>query len=70
MAVGMPNKPGRPRTFDERSDAKVEIRVTPAQRLELERLARENHTGLSAMLRDAALCYCADARERLERQRQ
>jgi hypothetical protein len=42
----------------------AELRVTPAQRLELRRVAGENGTGVAGMLREAVNEYVADYHER------
>lgn len=42
----------------------VRIRVTAAQRLDLKRVAEENGTGISGIIREAVDEYVADYRER------
>jgi len=59
---------GRPRLADPAS-ASLELRVTAGQRQELEQIARENHTTVSGMIRDAVLTYCAELDERAARSR-
>jgi len=44
---------------------RIEIRVTPAQRLELRRVADANGLRLSTMVREAVNVYAADSGERL-----
>jgi hypothetical protein len=55
---------GRPPIADVPSTARIELRVTPAQRLELRRVAGENQTGVAGMLREAVNEYVADYHER------
>jgi hypothetical protein len=56
--------PGRPPLADVPSTARVELRVTPAQRLELRRVASENQTGIAGLLREAVNEFVADYHER------
>lgn len=60
----MTKRTGRPPLADVPSSARVELRVTPAQRLELRRVASENRTGMSGILREAINEFVADYRER------
>lgn len=55
-------KRGRPRVHDEPTSV-VGVRVTPAQRLELRRVAAENGTGVSGVIREAVEEYVSDYRE-------
>jgi hypothetical protein len=55
---------GRPPIADVPSTARIELRVTPAQRIELRRVASENQTGVAGMLREAVNEYVADYHER------
>lgn len=52
-----------PRQFDEVAGTILRIRVTPAQRRDLAEVARQNHTTISAALREAADEYVADFRD-------
>jgi hypothetical protein len=56
--------PGRPPIGDVASTARIELRVTPAQRLELRRVASENQTGVAGLLREAVNEYVADYNDR------
>jgi len=59
----MADKPrGRPRRDDSVSEV-IRVRVTPAQRLELRRVARENGTLVSEVIREAVDEYVCDYRE-------
>ena len=58
-------KPGRPPLGEAAASTRIQLRVTPAQRLELRRIAQQNGTGTSGVLREAVTCYMA---ERIERQ--
>jgi hypothetical protein len=53
----------RPRLFDVVAAEWVSVRLTPAQRRELEAVAREEGVPVSRLLRDAANDYVGDARE-------
>jgi hypothetical protein len=55
---------GRPPIADVPSTARIELRVTPAQQLELRRVASENRTGVAGILREAVNEYVADYHER------
>lgn len=50
--------------FDEAARARIRIRVTTAQRLDLEQVARENNTNVAGVIRDAVNTFVADYRER------
>jgi hypothetical protein len=56
--------PGRPPIADVPSTARIEVRVTPAQRLEVRRVASENGTGIAGIIREAINEYVADYTER------
>ena len=62
-------KPGRPLLDGEDSAATsaIHVRVTPAQRLELRRVAVENGLGISGVIREAVNEYVADYAERRRR---
>ena len=55
---------GRPPIADVPSTARVEIRMTPAQRLELRRVASDNGTGVAGIIREAVNEFVADYGER------
>ena len=54
----------RPRTFDEAASASINIRVTPAQRSELVRVAQENRTDITGVVRQAVNEFVADYADR------
>jgi len=56
--------PGRKPLHDVPASARIEVRVTPAQRLEIRRVASENRTGMSGILREAVNEFVADYDER------
>jgi hypothetical protein len=58
------SKAGRPRLYDTPASARITFAVTPAQRLELRRVASDNRTGLSGILREAVNEFVADYGER------
>lgn len=59
----MSEKPrGRP-PRDEAVTEVIRVRVTPAQRMELCRVARENGTLVSEVIREAVDEYCSDYRD-------
>lgn len=58
-----PRKTGRPRIYDDAASLRITFSVTPAQRIELKRVAADNHISVSAVIRDAATSYCAEYRE-------
>ena len=51
------------RKFDTPTTVILRIRVTSAQRRDLEEVARDNHTTISGALREAADEYVADYRD-------
>ena len=55
---------GRPPIADVPATARIEVRVTPAQRLEIQRVASDNRTGLSGILREAVNEFVADYGEK------
>ena len=52
--------PGRPPIAGVPSTARIEVRVTPAQRLEIRRVASENRTGVAGIIREAINEFVAD----------
>jgi hypothetical protein len=56
--------PGRPRLYDEAASERITFAVTPAQRLELRRVASDNRGGVSGILREAMNEYVNDYGER------
>jgi hypothetical protein len=56
--------PGRPPLSDVPATARVSLAMTPAQRLELKRVATENGTGMSGVIREAVNEFVSDYRER------
>jgi len=59
-----PKSRGRPRLAEEPASSSIHVRCTPAQRLELRRVADENSQRLSSVVREAVDEFCADYRER------
>jgi hypothetical protein len=55
---------GRPRLFDVAASERISVNVTPAQRLELRRVASDNRTGVAGIIREAVNEYVADYGER------
>jgi hypothetical protein len=55
---------GRPPIADEPSTARIEFRVTPAQRLEIRRVASDNRTGVAGLIREAVNEYVSDYGEK------
>jgi len=55
---------GRPPLYDAPASQRISVKVTPAQRLELRRVADENRTGMSGIIREAVNEYVADYDER------
>lgn len=53
----------RPALFGEPATDAIRVRVTPAQRRDLERVARENHTDVAGVIREAVNEYVADYRD-------
>jgi hypothetical protein len=56
-------KIGRPPLESEASTKRIQVRVTPAQRLEMTRVATENQTDVSGVMREAINEYVSDYRE-------
>jgi hypothetical protein len=46
--------------YDVPASDRITLNVTPAQRLELQRVASDNRTGLAGILREAVNEYVAD----------
>jgi hypothetical protein len=60
-----PSRGGRrPRVVGVQSSSRLTIRLTPGERSDLESVARENHTNLADVLREAVNEYVNDYRER------
>jgi hypothetical protein len=55
---------GRPCTFEAPAADRISLRLTSAQRLELRRVAFENQTNLSGVVREAVNSYVADYGDR------
>jgi len=53
----------RPTRFDEPASEAIRVRVTPAQRSDLEQVARDNNTDVAGAIRQAVNDYVADYRE-------
>jgi hypothetical protein len=60
----MTKRPGRPRLADVPALTAFTVRCTPAQRLELRRVASENGQRLSTVVREAVDEFCGDYRDR------
>ena len=54
---------GRPSRFGEPATSVITVRVTPRQRQELERVATENGTDLTGVIRDAVNEYVSDYKD-------
>jgi hypothetical protein len=59
----MKRAPGRPPLDQEAATDRIHVRVTPGQRLEVRRVAAENGTSVSGVIREAVNEYVADYRE-------
>jgi len=59
----MKRAPGRPPLDQEAATNQIHVRVTPGQRLEVRRVAAENGTSISGVIREAVSEYVADYRE-------
>jgi hypothetical protein len=57
-------KTGRPPLADAPADKRITVRVTAAQRLELRRVASDNSTGMSGVIREAVDEYVGDYSDR------
>jgi hypothetical protein len=55
---------GRPPIADTPATTRIQVRVTPAQRLELRRMASDNQTGVAGLLREAINEVVADSHDR------
>ncbi len=55
---------GRPPIHADTATDRIYVRVTPAQRLELKRVASDNRTGVSGIIREAVNEFCGDYEER------
>jgi len=60
----MSKRPGRPRLADVPVSSSFHVRCTPAQRLELRRVADENGQRLSTIVREAVDEFVSDYRDR------
>jgi hypothetical protein len=56
--------PGRKSIADAPATVRISVAVTPAQRLELRRVASDNGTGMSGIIREAVNAFTADYGER------
>jgi predicted transcriptional regulator len=54
----------RPARFGEPASASIRVRVTPDQKRDLRRVARENRTDMAGVIREAVNTYVADYRDR------
>jgi hypothetical protein len=55
---------GRPLLFETQTSERIYVPVTPAQRLELQRVAAENGQSVAAVVRDAVNEFVSDYGER------
>lgn len=53
---------GRPPIGDAPATVWVGLRMTPAQRLDLQQVAQQNHTDVTGVIREAVNEYIADCR--------
>jgi hypothetical protein len=60
----MTSKRGRKPIGEGPATERIQVRVTPAQRLELRRVASESRTGMAGIIREAVNAFCDDAGER------
>jgi hypothetical protein len=60
----MSKRPGRPPLADAPATSRIYVRVTPAQRLELRRVASDNRTGMSGIIREAVNEFVSDYGDR------
>jgi len=56
--------PGRPLIYDAPASVRVSLAMTPAQRLDLKRVASQSGTGMSDILREAVNEFVSDYGER------
>jgi hypothetical protein len=59
-----PRLTGRPPLYDTAASARVTIVMTPAQRLDLKRVATQSGTGMSTIIREAVNEFVSDYGER------
>jgi hypothetical protein len=62
--MGKSSRRGRPKLHEEPATSAIHVRVTPAQRLELRRVAEENSASVSGIIRESVNEFVADYRER------
>lgn len=55
---------GRPPLFDVPASQRIYVNVTPAQRLELQRVASDSRSGVANIIREAVNEYVAEIGER------
>jgi hypothetical protein len=55
---------GRPPLYDAPASTRISVKVTPAQRLELRRVASDNRTGMSGIIREAVNEFVSDYGDR------
>jgi len=55
---------GRPPIYETAASTRVWVRMTPAQRLTLRRVATDTGTGMAGIIREAVNEYCSDSGER------
>jgi len=60
----MAKRTGRPPLNDVPATTRISVRVTPAQRLDLRRVATDNGTGVSGVIREAVNEYVTDYDDR------
>ena len=59
----MTKRTGRRRLAEEPATVTLQVRVTPGQRLDIRRVAQDNGTNVSGVLREAVNEYVSDYRE-------
>jgi hypothetical protein len=60
----MSKRTGRPPLYDVPASTRISVKVTPAQRLELRRVASDNRTGMAGIIREAVNEFVSDYGER------
>jgi len=60
----MTKRSGRPRLGEVPASTTISVRCTPAQRLELRRVASENGSPVAGVIRQAVDSFCDDCRDR------
>jgi hypothetical protein len=55
---------GRPPLYDVPASTRVSVKMTPAQRLDLRRVASDNGTGVSGIIREAVNEFVSDYGDR------